>query len=169
MLKHKHKISVDLAIKHSALTIEFCLLYLSKSDKQRDRCLIEVTAKSWNIKGKQGQTKKLDSTALTEISTFTSTRRNRHVISNSKIECKFLKFDIFQIWHLININVFMVRLTRSFTSLHKSPSHNRKYSLAVDTLLNAKLYLAQLTFSVFSYASANCVEMESPIYLPLSA
>ena len=116
---------------------------------------------------KTGLNKKLDSTTFTEIFTFTSTRRNCHVISHSKIKCKFSKFDIFQDWHLIDMIVFTVRFARSFTSLHKSSSYNRKYSLAVNTSLDAKLHLAQLTLNVFPYASADCVEMQSPIYLAL--
>ena len=107
--------------------------------------------------------RKTDLTAFTEIFTFPLTKRDRYVISNSKIDGKFLKWDIFQIWLLIDMIVFTVRLTRSFTLLHKSSSYIRKYSLAVNTSLDAKLSQRN------NIKCANCVEMQSPINLPLSA
>ena len=40
-------------------------------------------------------------------------------------------------------------IDKAFTSFHKSSSYNRNYLLAVDTSLDAKLYLALFTLSIF--------------------
>ena len=60
--------------------------------------------------------------------------------------------------------VFTVQLTKSFTLLNRSSSYNRKYLMAVRTLLDAKLYFSTIDKKVFSYVSANCFEMQSKIH-----
>ena len=61
----------------------------------------------------------------------------------------------------IDTILLTVQLTRFFTRFDKSSSHNIKHSPAVYTLLDAKLYLSQLTRK---YVFANCVEMQSQIH-----